>query len=75
MPPWHFHVPHFVRQAHEEFGRYVGELSCLSDEYLDMKPPGGGRTVRESVEHVLDTLKGHFADQIEKAKAPEDANQ
>lgn len=22
----HFHVPHFVRQAHEELGRFVGEL-------------------------------------------------
>jgi hypothetical protein len=63
-----------VRQAHEEFGRYVGELSCLSDEYLDVRPPGGGRTVRESVEHVLDTLKGHFADQIERATPSEDAN-
>ena len=66
----HFHVPHFVRQAHEEFGRFVGELACLSDEYLDVRPPGGGRTVRESVEHVLDTLTTHFAQQIEQAKPP-----
>ncbi len=32
--------------------------------------PGGGRTVRESVEHVLGCLKGHFADEIAKAKPP-----
>jgi len=67
----HFHVPHFVRQAHEEFGKFVGELACLSDEYLDVRPPGGGRTVRESVEHVLDTLTGYFAPQIEQAVDPE----
>ena len=66
----HFHVPHFVRQAHEEFGRFVGELACLSDEYLDVRPPGGGRTVRESVEHVLETLNGYFASEIEGAAAP-----
>lgn len=69
----HFHVPHFVRQAHEEFGRYIGELACLSDEYLDMTPPGGGRTVRESVQHVLGTLRDYFADEIEKAEPPENA--
>ena len=64
----HFHVPHFVRQANEEFGRYIGELACLDDEYLDVRPPGGGRTVRESVEHVLETLTGHFISQIEQAE-------
>jgi hypothetical protein len=64
----HFHVPHFVRQAHEEFGRFVGELACLSDEYLDVRPPGGGRTVREVVEHVLGN--DYFPDQIEQATPP-----
>ena len=63
----HFHVPHFVRQAHEEFGKFIGELACLDDEYLDARPPGGGRTIRESVEHVLDTLTDYFAPQIEQA--------
>lgn len=63
----HFHGPHYVRQAHEEFGRFVGELACLSDEYLDVRPPGGGRTVRETVEHVLDTLANYFPDQVERA--------
>ncbi|MBT3374702.1 MAG: hypothetical protein HN742_28650 [Lentisphaerae bacterium] len=63
----HFHVPHFVRQAHEEFGKFIGELACLDDEYLDARPPDGGRTVRESVEHVLDTLTDYFAPQIEQA--------
>ena len=67
----HFHVPHFVRQANEEFGRYIGELSCLSDEYLDMRPPEHGRTVRESVEHVLDCLQNHFANGVEQAKPKE----
>ncbi len=60
----HFHVSHFVRQANEEFGRFVGELACLDDEQLDLRPPGGDRTVREIVEHVLATLTGYFPDQV-----------
>ena len=63
----HFHVPHYVRQAYEEFGRFAGELACLSDEYLDVRPPGGGRTVRETVEHLLETLSGYVPEQIERA--------
>ena len=70
----HFHVPHFVRQANEEFGKYIGELACLSDEYLDLRPPDGGRSVRESVEHVLACLKDHFANEIENAVPPEDGD-
>jgi uncharacterized damage-inducible protein DinB len=69
----HFHVPHFIRQAHEEFGRFVGELACLSDEWLDVRPPEGGRTVRETVEHVLDTLDSYLGEQIEQARPPSDA--
>ena len=49
----------------------IGELACLSDEYLDMRPPEDGRTVRESVEHVLDCIKNHFANEIEKATPQE----
>jgi hypothetical protein len=63
----HFHVPHYVREANAEFGKFIGELACLSDEYLDVRPPEGGRTVREIVEHVLDTLEGYFAEQVEQA--------
>jgi hypothetical protein len=66
----HFHVPHYVRQANEEFGRFVGELACLSDEQLDLRLPGDGRTIREIVEHVLAMLEGYFADQIERARPP-----
>ena len=58
-----------MRQASEEFGRFVGELACLSDEYLDVRPGEGERTVRETVEHVLETLEGYLADQIERAGA------
>jgi len=64
----HFHVPHYVRQAYEEFGRFVGELACLDDEYLNTRPPEGGRTVREMVEHLLDTLENYVPDQVERAK-------
>ena len=64
----HFHVPHYVRQAQEEFGRFIGELACLSDEYLDVRPPEGGRTVREIVEHVLATMEGYFPEQVERAR-------
>ena len=64
----HFHVPHYVRQAHEEFGRFIGELACLSDEYLDARPAEGGRTVREIIEHVLATMEGYFPEQVERAR-------
>jgi hypothetical protein len=67
----HFHVPHFVRQANEEFGRYVGELACLTDEQLDLHLPGDGRSIREIVEHTLATLEGYFAEQLKGAKLPE----
>ncbi len=65
----HFHVPHHVRQANEEFGRFVGELSCLTDEQLDLRLPGEGRTVREIAEHVLATLEGYFGEQVRNATA------
>ena len=41
----HFHVPHFVRQANEEFGRFIGELACLNDEQLELEVPDGERSV------------------------------
>ena len=65
----HVHVPHFVRQAHEEFGRFVGELVCLTDEQLDLKPPDGERSVREVVEHVLDSLTNYLSPQVARACA------
>jgi hypothetical protein len=67
----HFHVPHYVREANEAFGRYIGELACLSDEQLDLRLPGDGRTVREIVEHTLATLEGYFLAEIEDAQPPE----
>ena len=70
----HFHVPHFVRQAHEELGKFVGELECLTDEQLDLRPADGGFTIRETVEHVLETLQGYCPEQIEQAKPKDDAN-
>jgi hypothetical protein len=66
----HVHVPHYVRQANEEFGRFVGELACLSDAQLDLCVPDGGRSVREVVEHTLATLEGYFAEQVQGARAP-----
>ena len=66
----HFHVPHFVRQANEEFGRFVGELSCLTDEQLDLRLPGDGRSIREIVEHTLATLEGYLTDQVKGARPP-----
>ena len=70
----HFHVAHYVRQANEELGRFVGELACLTDEQLDLRLPEGGRTVREIVEHTLATLEGYFADQIRCAGPPGDGH-
>jgi arylsulfatase A-like enzyme len=67
----HFHVPHHVRQANEAFGQFVGELACLTDDQLDLRLPGDGRTIREIVEHVLATLESYFADQLERTKPPE----
>jgi hypothetical protein len=66
----HFHVPHFVRQANEEFGRFVGELACLTDAQLDLCLPGG-RSIREVVEHTLATLEEYFADQVRRAEPGE----
>jgi len=63
----HFHVPHYVRQANEQFGRFVGELACLTDDQLDLSVPDGGRSIREVVEHVLGTLEGYVADQVRRA--------
>jgi hypothetical protein len=63
----HFHVPHHIRQAYEEFGRFVGELSCLSNEYLDTRPPEGGRTIRETVMHVIESLETYIPEQVEEA--------
>jgi hypothetical protein len=68
----HFHVPHYVRQANEEFGRFIGELACLTDEQLDLRVSErgvpGGRSIREIVEHTLSTLESCFAEQIRCAK-------
>jgi len=64
----HFHVPHYVREANEAFGRFVGELACMTDEQLELRLPGEGRTVREIVEHALATLEGYFVDQIRDAR-------
>jgi uncharacterized damage-inducible protein DinB len=63
----HFHVPHYVRQANEAFGAFIGELACMGDEYLDARLPEGGRTVREIVVHVLDTLETYVPKQVEQA--------
>lgn len=71
----HFHVPHYVREASEAFGAFIGELACMSDEYLDVRPPEGGRTVREIVEHVLDTLEGYVPEQIEQAVSAHEDNE
>ena len=63
----HFHVPHFVRQANEEFGRFIGELACLTDEQLDLRIPDGDseRSIREIMEHVLETLATYIPEQVE----------
>ena len=68
----HFHVPHYVRQANQAFGAFVGELACLSDEQLDQCVPDGGRSIREVVEHTLATLEGYFVEQIQRARAPDE---
>ncbi len=68
----HFHVPHYVREANEAFGRFVGELACMTDEQLEVRLPGDGRTVREIVEHTTATLEGYFVDQILEAQPGEE---
>ena len=66
----HSHVPHYVRQAYEEFGRFVGELAAMTDEQLELRLPGEGRSAREIVEHVLETLEGYVPDQVKRAEPP-----
>jgi hypothetical protein len=68
----HFHVPHYVRQANQAFGAFVGELACLTDEQLDRRVPDGGRSIREVVEHTLATLEGYFVEQIRSAVAADE---
>jgi hypothetical protein len=65
----HFHVAHHVREANEQFGKFIGELACMTDEQLDQCVPGG-RSAREVVLHVLDSLEGYFADQVRRAEPP-----
>jgi hypothetical protein len=69
----HFHVPHYVRQANQAFGAFVGELACLTDEQLDRPVPDGGRSIREVVEHTLATLEGYFVEQIQHALPPDES--
>jgi len=64
----HFHVPHFVRQANEEFGRFIGELACFPDEQLDMRPPDGGRSVREIAQHILETVTGFVTEKVDRKR-------
>jgi hypothetical protein len=68
----HFHVAHYVREANEAFGRFVGELACMTDEQLELRLPGDGRTVREIVEHTLATLEGYLVDQLLEAQPAEE---
>jgi uncharacterized damage-inducible protein DinB len=63
----HFHIPHYIREANESFGKLIGELACMSDEFLDKQAPEGGRTLRDTIEHVLDTLENYIPVQIEEA--------
>jgi len=60
----HFHVPHFVRQANGDFGKFIGELAVMSDSDLERRVPPDGRTVREIAEHVLAALEGYFVQQV-----------
>jgi hypothetical protein len=68
----HFHVPHFVRQANEEFGRFIGELSALSDEDLDRRVEPNGRTVREITEHVIGSLEGYLPSHLVKGRTDDE---
>ena len=63
----HYHVPHFIRQANEEFGKFLGELSALSDDDLERKVQPDGRTIRQIAEHVLGSLEGYFIEQLKTA--------
>jgi hypothetical protein len=60
-----------VREANEAFGRFVGELACMTDEQLELRLPSEGRTVREIVEHTLATLESYMVDQILEAQPEE----
>lgn len=66
----HFHVPHHVREANEQFGRFIGELACMSDEQLDQRVPDG-RSAREVAMHVLDSLESYFVQEIRRATLQE----
>lgn len=60
-------MAHYVRQTNEKFGRFIGELACLSNDQLDQHVPDGGRPIREVVEHVPATLEGYIAEEVKRA--------
>jgi hypothetical protein len=70
----HFHVPHYLRQANEEFGRFIGELACLDDTQLDLRLPDKGRSIREIVEHTLSVLEDYFGEQLADAAPPSEGD-
>jgi hypothetical protein len=42
------------------WGKLLAATTGLSDADLDMKPPDGGWTVRQVLEHILKSEKGYF---------------
>lgn len=61
------HLPNFIRQANEEFGKFIGELSCLDDAQLNAPIDESGRTVREMVQHLTESLLDYFPVQVANA--------
>ena len=67
----HFHVPHYVRQASEAFGAFVGELACLSDEQLDKlveaisaKLDGAATTVSEVTDSMVEDATSTASEEV-----------
>ena len=62
-PSWH--VPHLVREASEQFGRFIGELACFTDDQLNDKFAEDGRSVADIAQHLTDTIGSHIPSQIQ----------
>ncbi len=51
-------LPLLLADYYTSRAQLIGSLFGLTDEQLDAKPPDGGWTARETLEHVLDCDRG-----------------
>ena len=60
-------IDRLIGELHVLRGRVAGELTGLSDEWFDTRPPDGPKSVREILEH-LGEAETHYVTQIEQLR-------